>query len=269
MRLVSLIRIDALSPSEGRSRVRFIVSLSLMAFSLGLGPPGHAGDVRVTVEFDGGASYRFSRPERRQIKAIAERTLVEVRELLPSLGPKLKLTVTAGSRVIPEIGSVGAAVAPGVITWTVDPDRPEGVDGVAANHLRPTLFHELHHQARGWVMQGGKPRTTFMEAVVSEGLATAFERDAAGSQPLWGQYSEEVEDWVDELKALSAAEGFGDYGRWMFQHPDGRRWIGYRAGTYIADRAIANSGKSAAELLKTSVDELLDLAGMARDEDRR
>jgi hypothetical protein len=48
----------------------------------------------------------------------------------------------------------------------------------------------------------------------------------------------------------------------MFQHPDGRRWIGYRAGTYIADRAIAASSRSAAELVQTPTGEILSLAGI-------
>ena len=52
------------------------------------------------------------------------------------------------------------------------------------------------------------------------------------------------------------------YGQWMFQHPDGRRWIGYRAGTYIADQAIAASKLSAIELAATPTDEILQRAGM-------
>ena len=50
--------------------------------------------------------------------------------------------------------------------------------------------------------------------------------------------------------------------QWMFRHPDGRRWIGYRAGTYIADRAIAASGLSAAQLVLVPTDEILEMAGV-------
>ncbi|MGH8532580.1 MAG: hypothetical protein ACREV1_07595 [Gammaproteobacteria bacterium] len=52
------------------------------------------------------------------------------------------------------------------------------------------------------------------------------------------------------------------YHDWMFQHPDDRRWIGYRAGTYIADQAIAASDRSAAELVLTPTDEILKIAGV-------
>ncbi len=82
---------------------------------------------------------------------------------------------------------------------------------------------------------------------------------AAGSQPLWGDYPDDVGSWVAELKTLPAS---APYWMWMFQHPDGRRWIGYRAGTYIADQAISASGRSAAELAETPTDEILRLAGV-------
>ncbi len=52
----------------------------------------------------------------------------------------------------------------------------------------------------------------------------------------------------------------------MYQHPDGRRWIGYRAGTYIADRAISESGRSAAELVLIPNEEILKLAGITDTE---
>lgn len=109
-------------------------------------------------------------------------------------------------------------------------------------------------------MTGGELPKTFMHGVVSEGLATAFERDAAGSSPPWGEYPPEVRGWVDELLALPSDV---NYVEWMFLHPDGRRWIGYRAGTFIADQAIKTSGSTAAELVNTSTEEILRLVGIS------
>ena len=43
-------------------------------------------------------------------------------------------------------------------------------------------------------------------------------------------------------------------------HPDGTRWIGYRAGTYLVDRAMRASGKSAADLVAMPTEDLLRLA---------
>lgn len=107
-------------------------------------------------------------------------------------------------------------------------------------------------------MSGGNRPKTFMHGVVSEGLATAFERDAAGSSPPWGEYPQNVEEWVSELLKLPLSAPYSD---WMFVHPDGRIWIGYRSGTFIADRAMKASEKSAAELVRTPTEEILRMAG--------
>ncbi|WP_176243651.1 DUF2268 domain-containing putative Zn-dependent protease [Halomonas sp. CSM-2] len=188
-------------------------------------------------------------------------TETEVRELLPELPSRICLVVYTGPGVIPEIGSAGSPLAPGLVSWTLDPSRPEGVLTMVHSHLRSTLFHEFHHLVRGHLITGGKPVSSFMEGVISEGLATAFERDAAGSQPLWGQYPPEVEAWVDELKSLPLSAPYAD---WMFRHPDGRRWIGYRAGTYLVDQAIAASDASAAQLVSVPAAEIIELTSRYR-----
>lgn len=48
----------------------------------------------------------------------------------------------------------------------------------------------------------------------------------------------------------------------MFKHPDGRRWIGYRAGVYIVDQAQRKSGLSAAKLVNSSTYEILRVEGI-------
>jgi hypothetical protein len=107
-------------------------------------------------------------------------------------------------------------------------------------------------------MTGPNPhRTRFIDGVICEGLATAFERDFGGWSPPWGEYPAQVSEWVAELLRLPAT---ASYRAWMFQHPDGRRWVGYREGTFIADRAIEASGRSAAKLVGTPALEILQLA---------
>jgi hypothetical protein len=194
------------------------------------------------------------------LRDIADATEVEVRTHLPTLEDQLRLVVQVGTQVIPETGEAAASIAPGVIAWTVDPGRPGGVTAIAQSHLRHTLFHEMHHLVRGWTFYGGAPSDSFMHGVVSEGLATAFARDAAGDDAPWGQYSaDEACAWVAELRALPRD---ANYQQWMFQHPDGRRWIGYRAGTFIADEAIARGKTSAAALVETPWDGVLALSGL-------
>jgi hypothetical protein len=205
----------------------------------------------------------FPDEARSAIREVCRTTEPEVRKLLSDLPPSLELAALTGTgaHVIPETGEVGTALSLNRVRWTADPSRPGGVAAVARSQLRFTLFHELHHCARGWVLSGGPLPLSFMDGVVSEGLATAFERDAAGRRPPWGEYGQEAAAWVAELLALPRS---APYNEWMFRHPDGRRWIGYRAGTYIADKAIAASGLSAAELVRTPTEQILAMAGVAQ-----
>jgi hypothetical protein len=201
----------------------------------------------------------FSDEARVVITEICSGTEPSIRALLPALTPNVELAVQTGTMVIPETGEVGMALRLDRVNWTVDPSRSGGVVATARSQLRYTLFHELHHLVRGWVRFGGFHPNSFMDGVISEGLATAFERDSGGRQPPWGEYSENVQSWVEELLQLPLT---ASYQHWMFRHPDGRRWIGYRAGTYIADQAIMASGCSAAQLVVTPTEEILKLAGL-------
>ena len=53
------------------------------------------------------------------------------------------------------------------------------------------------------------------------------------------------------------------FDHWMFQHPDGRRWIGYRAGTYLVDQAMEISGMTTIDLLQVSTEQVLGMAGLS------
>ena len=192
------------------------------------------------------------------VARIAESTEPRVRRALPGLAEVLTLQVRATQRVIPETGTGGSALSAGVITWSFDPDHPEGGVALAERWLPSTLFHELHHQVRGWLVIGGGGPHSFIHAAVCEGLATAFERDQTGLTPPWGIYPPEAPEWVSEIQHLSLPY---NYRHWMFWHPDGRRWIGYRAGTYIADRAARASGRTAADLATVPSSEILEMAG--------
>lgn len=202
--------------------------------------------------------YRFTREERALIRSIADSTMREVRRVLPGVPPELILRVNPGSKVIPETGENGTTAPPNVVYWTVDPHRPGGVAAVADAWLRGSLFHEIHHLVRG---NASVPQVSLMDAVVDEGLATAFERDFAKVPVPWGDYPENVSAWLAELMALPQD---APHDRWFSRHPDGRRWIGYKVGTYLADRATRASGRSSAELVSEPAIEIVRMALAAR-----
>jgi hypothetical protein len=208
----------------------------------------------IDVEFYTSDGYRFTASEKRAVERIARRTAIEVRRLLPALASDLVLRVEAGSRVIPETGETGSAGGATVVTWTVNPADNRGVRAIVNTQLRATLFHEFHHLVRQSTIA---PTEGLVDAMITEGLATAFERDFAGARPPWGAYPDDVSAWVNEVLALPPG---APTRQWMFQHPDGRRWIGYKVGTYLADRAIRASGRSAAELVSTPAEDILRLA---------
>lgn len=199
----------------------------------------------------------FPAEARNAIEAVCAATEPLVRAHLPMLSSEIELACQTGSLVIPETGEMGLAISATRVGWTVDAERPKEVATTAREQLGFTLFHELHHLARGWVIYRDEPRTTFMEGVVSEGLAVVFERDVGGRNTPWGEYPEDVDAWVAELLELPVS---APYLPWMIQHADGRRWIGYRAGTYIAERAIRASGMSAAALVNVPTDDILKMA---------
>ena len=213
----------------------------------------------ISIEFDDTAEHVFSLDEKATIEKIANEAVSEVDEILSRLPASITLTVSASTFVVPETGEMGMAPEQGRVDWFVDPSRNDGVEAIATKRLRSTLFHELHHLARGYVVRGGAKRTSFMDVVVSEGMATAFERDFAGANPPWAEYPEDIETWVEELIALPLS-ALAQYSDWMFAHPDGRRWIGYRAGTFIVDRAMEASGMSSAEMVLLDTQEVLELA---------
>lgn len=198
--------------------------------------------------------------ERHLAERICADTATQLYALLPALPEAVRVHLTTRGRVIPQFGYGARAATLDSVWFAVDPNHASGSARLMQEHLRAALFHECHHLVRGWVMHGGTPPRRFIDGVIHEGLASAFERDAAGHTPPWTNYPEEVRHWVDELLTLPVG---APYATWMFFHPDGRRWIGYRAGVFIADRAIAASGRTAAELAETPGEEILALANIA------
>ena len=207
----------------------------------------------LTIRFLRSESYTFTRAERRAMDEGTRAAIAEVRQLLPGVPAHIELTVRPGTDVTPETGEAGDAMPPNGMMLRIDPSRPGGVAAIVKMWLRPFIFHELHHLVR---YPAENPRS-IVELAVTEGMATAFERDFAGGNPLWGQYPDEIAEWATELLALPASESRTE---WLFNHSDGRRWIGYKVGTYWVDRARAKSGKSAAELVATPTSEILELA---------
>jgi hypothetical protein len=187
---------------------------------------------------------------------VANRAEEDIRIHLPALEKDLYLLVNQTKSVIPETGDGGFTIGPHCIRWDVDPQR--GVGAVARAHLRRTLFHECHHAVRLQQRPQDAEVRDWPAVVVFEGLACAFAAEAGGTRPLHESYDESViERWTAELFSQPVDD---TWPQWKFEHPDGRRNIAYRVGTWIADIAISRSGRTAADLVWVGPTEVMALA---------
>lgn len=211
----------------------------------------------VELEFAESVGSSISDAQRLAIQEKAASIEDAVRMALPSLPTDIVVEVRGELQPYSRTGASGAALGPNRIAWVVDTSRPEGVGVIAEQTLRPIMFHELHHLARGCT-QGGPPFRSFIDGAICEGMATAFARDFASAEQPWAIYPPEIERWYEEVKDLPAAATTGE---WMFFHSDGRAWVGYKVGTFLVDRAIEASGQSAADLVDVPSEEVVKLAG--------
>ena len=177
--------------------------------------------------------------ERAEVQRVADDAFRDVRVRLEGLPPRLTLIVRWGKDVIPETGENGTASYPGNVMWTLDPDRD--AHETIRTQLRATLFHELHHLAR----ESRVKSITLVDRAVTEGLATAFERDQAHVDPPWAKAPDDA-SWEREVLSQPADAHVTR--------------TAMRVGTAWVDRAARATGKTPATLVFASTDEILRAA---------
>ena len=197
--------------------------------------------------------------------------------MLPQLSPIYTVTVHFEPRTNVTTGEMGRLVTPHWLDWVVDPEREVTPVEIARTRLRPGFIHETHHAVRAQSIVETKPHPVGQEnaversllvparsrrmaqIAVEEGLAIRFELDLHPESTFVPPPSDglPIGEWTREL--IDAGEG--DYFEWFFELPDGRRGVGYQVGLHLADQAIANTGRSAADLVAASVDEICEMAG--------
>ena len=249
-------RICPTGKSMDRVNRGITVALRTYAWCLIVVTCASCGPRDVEVVFYVYDGYTFSRAEQQTIESIVATALRDARRVLPDLPGEIIVRVNPGKKVMPETGQTGEVSPPNVVYWMVDPDLHGGVIAIAKRQLRSTLLHEFYHLARASKTTSA---ASIMDHVINEGLATAFERDLGDAPTPWAAYPSETADWVKELIALPPDASRTN---WMARHPDGRRWIGYKAGTYLVDRATRASGKTSSDLLSASTDEILEMASL-------
>lgn len=226
------------------------------------GTPG----LRVTFEED---SLTFDPRQKQLIQNKIGSSERHIRFLLPELPDAIHISV---SQVDWDLGIVGGvsgrsdshAPAGEVVVW-ISRTYPGGIEAAVEAGLNSTLYHEFHHLARGWTINGNRFGPGIHIAAVNEGLAVVFAETYTGSKQEGNQYPDSVRSWVEEILQLPVD---ADYQQWVSgYHPDGRSFIGYRAGNYIIRDAMQRSGKGILELSKYSPKTILRLAGFSTEYD--
>ena len=182
------------------------------------------------------------------------------KDLLPSLSDQLNIAVRPYFQgIIPEYGTGARTWDAEFIELWFDKTVPHGAQKTLES-LERSVFHECNHAAR-WNRIAEDPR--LLEGAISEGLATVFERDHARYQPLYGIYEDDATmySWLAEI--IAADSDWSKRNELFFDHKDGRRWIGYKTGTWAVDKAIKKSGNSVVELTIMSADEIIELASLS------
>lgn len=210
------------------------------------------------IRFDDSQTYTFSQQEKVQISKVITAAQQKIRSLLPGLPDKITVNITNTDRDFKyQNGVNGQTDAPGVASFEISHRYPGGIIQAVNTGLKAMALHEFHHLARGWTMTGNKFGPGMSIAAVNEGLAVVFTAQYGGDNANWISYPDNVQTWVDELLQLPKD---ASYGTWMVQHPDGRTKIGYRAGKYLIEQAMKNSGKTVIELSSHSPDEIIKWA---------
>lgn len=207
-------------------------------------------------------SLKFTESQKVFIREVISNSEEEVRNLLPNLPDSIKVIVENVDWNLDIVNGVTGRTEtnhPPLVLVQISNNYQDGVIDSVYQGIKSTIFHEFHHLSRGWAIQDNKFGPGISNAMVNEGLAVAFTEIYTGNIIDVNSYPEEADNWVKEILALPPD---ASYAQWvMGEHPDGRTYIGYRTGNFLARRAMNISGKNILELSSLMPNEIIKLAG--------
>ncbi len=141
--------------------------------------------------------------------------LADTGERLDAVFPECRIDVLVYPTrfVIPELGVNGFAEGDGIVHMKLDPSNPHW-ESRFREAIPALLCHELHHCVRAASVGYGQ---TLREALVSEGLACAFEYEMTGAVPFYAQavQPEEIAALWKQAEPLLDQPGY-DHAAWFF-----------------------------------------------------
>ena len=205
----------------------------------------------------------FSSHQKELIENTIRNSEERLRFLLPTLPDTIHITISLVDWDLEIVGGVSgrsdAHTPVGEVILWLSHSHPGGIDAAVEAGLISAIYHEFHHLARGWTIRNNRFGPGIPIAAVNEGLAVVFAEVYTGKKEEGNQYPDSVQSWVKEILELPLD---ADYQQWVSgYHPDGRSFIGYRAGNYVIRTAMQRSGKDILELSELSPDAILGTAG--------
>ena len=204
----------------------------------------------------------FTESQKVFIREVISNTEEEVRNLLPNLPDSIQVIVENVDWNLDIVNGVTGRTEtndPPLVLVQISNNYQGGVIDSVYQGIKSTIFHEFHHLSRGWAIQDNKFSYGIPNAMVNEGLAVAFTEIYTGNINEVNSYTEEADLWVKEILDLPLNASYSDWV--MGEHPDGRTYIGYRTGNFLARRAMNISGKNILELSNLMPNEIIKLAG--------
>ena len=220
----------------------------------------YSEDTTVEISYKEG-EHRFTKKQKGQISKVIIESEADIRKLLPTLPDGIGVELEIVDWDIEVVGGVTGRTEtndPPLVLIQISHVYPGGIDAAIHDGLKSTIYHEFHHLSRGWAIQDNKYGPGIDIATVNEGLAEVFAETYTGVAFEASSPPEEGDSWMKEILELPRNASYRD---WMFEHPDGRRAIGYRTGNFLIRKAMASSGMDILELSSKSPDYLIKLAG--------
>ena len=197
------------------------------------------------------------------LKEEIESYISEARKLLPKLPYDLTFTLDK-NLIIPGNGTGGTLLQPTILG--IGYDSHFGDKELLSKNLRASVLHECYHAMQGWSDQNPMVTPeTLLEDGVLEGVAVVFERDFGGTSPLWASYEEEevMQKWLNEIKSLELDPNSEQYFDYKFGEVGAAKWMLYKLGTWIADKALErNTQLTIIDLSTKTSKEIIQLANI-------
>lgn len=184
----------------------------------------------------------------------------ELRVLLPHL-PETMNVEFGTNYDYGEDGVTGSALSPNSMKIGIRIDQEDRTSQFA--RIGSVVKHEGYHIGQGFY--NSNPCSA-LEAAISEGCATIFERDYLGSDPKWADYSmhdeKTLQSWLDEIKTITAEQYFEPTGdtwrKWAFYDEEtDTSWRIYKTGTWLVELVMSKTGLNVLELNSLSADEII------------